>query len=816
MRAAVFALVLSIGLLLPLPWTGPAGASDREWPVSGPENVSNRTFFVEENITVGAGGRLALDNSTILFNSTEGSPLVLEVKAGGELVMRDSTLNSNGSGPYLVRALPGSKLTVSGCTVSRAGTCATEPELSGFLVATDLARIDNSTFQDGAAGMYVWNCSTALSGCRYLANEIGAVMDAARVDLEQCRFASQNIRDLFILNGSSAVAVNSYLDASGVVVEDIATSLDIVWSLSVTVAWDTGLPAAGAMVTIKDAYGDAKPYQANQSGVATGLPVRQARLVRSGGLHYGPFNISAESGGKAAWVLADIDDRTDMRLTLDGTPPEVAIDHPAEGARLNGTPRPASGTARDAFPAEDSPGILLVEARLDGGPWAAADGTGDWSFALSGLSEGLHTLGVRAWDLAGNSNQSSVGFEIDLTPPSLEAWPPAGYLTSARNLTVRISTDGDAVLFNGTPLPAPAPGQPLEADWPLDVEGENRAEVSSLDEAGNSARLELRVVRDTTPPEVVFTSPAAYSVHSTPLVTVTGRSSDLHGVVLVEWGADRRNWTLVNGTGEWSFPVLLAEGENTVYVRATDGAGVVNIAWLRLDLRSPDTTPPEVRILFPGDGQAVSSPGLDVTVRAFDAGSVRSVQLSLDGANWTNASLAGDWNGRLTLSPGNNTVRARAFDQSGNVNSTHVRVIYNPPPPDRAPPSLVVLYPPAGLKVPHGKLVVSGRASDPSGVSSVEISTDGRGWTPCILTGEDWSGTLTLGPGANTILVRATDGAGNRAEASVKAVYQRPEDPAAGRTTVSLVLVLVALALLAVWLLARAPHRPGRAGAEEE
>jgi hypothetical protein len=318
----------------------------------------------------------------------------------------------------------------------------------------------------------------------------------------------------------------------------------------------------------------------------------------------------------------------------------------------------------------------------------------------------------------------------------------------------------------------------------------------------------------------MFTSPPAFSVVNTALIAVSGQSSDMHGIALVEWGTDRENWTRVNGTGEWNFPALLVEGQNTVYVRAVDNAGNAATAWLRIDVRLPDTTPPELHILYPEDGQTVSTPEMEVTVRGADAGGVRSVQLSLDGASWTNATDGGDWTGRLTLVPGNNTIRARAFDLSGNANSTAISVVYTPLPPDNAPPSLVVLYPPSGLKVPYGKLVVAGRASDPSGVSSVEVSTDGKHWTACVLTGEDWSGTVTLSPGSSTIRVRATDTAGNQAQASVSAVYDRAAGPAIERTALALILVLVLLALLACWLLVRAHWKNGKAaptpGTEEE
>jgi hypothetical protein len=813
--AAVLVVMVSVSFLPPWP-QAEAGAAAREWTVSGPENITDETLYAEENITVAPGGKLVLENATLLFNSTEGSPLVLEVQAGGELVLGNSSLAQNGSWPYLVRALAGSKLTVTESSVSGAGTCATDPARAGVLVETDDFSMANSTLRSDAAGLYLRGCTVGFADTLFYGNDIGLVMDGSQATLDRCRFDGQGSLDMLLANGSRVLAASSLLDPAGVVVSDASSRLDIAHLLSVAVFWDDGLPAAGATVGVKPSDGAARFYQVDSPGTVLGIRAVSASVLRNGTQDHGPFNISAASGVWTAWNITEIESDLDIRLILDRNPPDVTIDYPSEGALLNGTPRPASGSARDPFPMEDSPGIRLVEARIDDGPWGPANGTGSWTFALEGLAEGRHTLTVRAWDIAGNSNQSSVGFDVDLRAPSLDAWPPAGHLTNAPNITVRITTDGEAVLFNGTPVAGHVPGRPLEVNWSLDAEGDNRAEVASIDRAGNEARLWLRVVRDTTPPAVSFTSPAPYAVLDRPLASIIGRCSDLHGIVLVEQGPDRQNWTRVNGTEEWSFPFLLVEGENTVYVRATDGAGNTATGWLRLDLRSPDATPPEVRFIYPVDGQEVSSAGLDVSVRATDAGGVRSVQLSLGSGNWTNATPAGDWAGRFVLSAGNNTLRARAFDIAGNVNTTSIIVVYVPPPPDRTPPSLVILYPPAGLKLASGKLIVSGRASDPSGVASVEVSADGARWTPCILAGEDWSGTVTLAPGSNTVRVRAVDGQGNRAESSVKAVLDRPADPAAERATFSLVLVLVGLALLSAWLLARAPERRAIAGAEEE
>ncbi|MBM4248554.1 MAG: hypothetical protein FJ149_03815 [Euryarchaeota archaeon] len=815
--AAAVPVVLVLVLAMPLPWTGGRAGPAREWTVTDYQRLSDGILFLEENLTVAAGGRLELDNMVVRFNSSGPGPMVLEVRAGGELVLVDSLLTGNGTGPFVVRALPGSRLSVGGCDISGAGTCATDPLGAGLLVATSLASVSNTTFRDRPCSLYLLDCSPVVADSDFPGNGTGAVLDGSNSTFLRSRFGSREGPAMRLVNGSSGLALDTDIDPGRVSADDTSV-LDIAWSLSVFVRWDTGRPAGGALVRVAPSDGPAAPYVANATGMVTGIRAISTSVSASGTAAHGPFNVSAESEGRAAWELADISIGADIALVLDGTPPQVFILFPVEGSVLNASAPPASGTAWDPLRNDDRPGLEAVEATLDGGPWRPANGTSEWSFCLSDLPEGVHTLTVRARDLSGNDNATSVSFTVDLTPPFLSVWPPPGHLTSALNLTVLIRTNGDRVLLNGTPVEGSS--GTYEAEWALESEGNNTAVVESRDIAGNLARVDLSVERDTLPPDVRFLSPPQFSVHATPLVTVSGTAADRNGVALVEWGPDRRNWTRVNGTAGWSFPVVLSEGENTVYVRATDGAGNAGVGWLRLDLRLPDTKPPEISVLYPLDGQTVGTPEVEFSGRANDAGGLARVQLSLDGLAWTDAVGTADWSCRLTLSEGNNTVLVRAADTAGNLNSTFLSVTYAPPPPDTAPPALSVLYPPRGLRLPVAKVVVSGRVSDPSGIASVELSTDGRTWRSCIVTGEDWSGTATLGPGRNTISVRALDTAGNRAEASTVAVYESPRDPSADRGAFSLALALLALGLLAAWLLVRRPARKApasrRARAEEE
>ena len=804
MRHSAPTVILALLLLLPaLPPPAAAavpGVRGPAPPGAGPR--AGETIFQEENITVLPGGRLSLNETALHFNCSFPGALGIEVRGGGELELRNCSVDDNGTYPYLLRALPGSKVGFSGCSFSRAGTSPSEPYDSGICIGTDLATIENTTFSRNAAGLCFQGVQSKVVFCQFLENGVGALLDGSNVSFDRCRFYSTRGGDASLVNASQVRVLDTQMNISAVAAGP-GSRLDRLWSLSIGVQWSDRSPAAGALVSVGPSDAPASLYQADENGRVTGILVNATTVDFGGAKHHGPFNISATARDRTAWNMTDMTDTTEVLLTLDSEPPLLTIEYPEEGAFLSSSGLTARGRAWDQAGLNDLPGIDRVEARLDGGDWAPAQGTGEWSFQLANLTEGIHTLDARAWDLALNQKSGSVVFEVDLTAPVLELWPPPGYLTAAPNVTVKIISDGTVVLFNGTEVSGFRPGVPCDLDWPLAFEGGNCATVSSRDAAGNSISAGLLVIRDTVGPRITILDPPDRAVLNTTFAVVSGSCSDPNGIALVEVSLDEENWTRCSGEAGWSAPVVLAEGQNTVTIRARDIAGNSNLGLLQLTVRLPDTAPPVILVLYPADGSAVSSSRTEFSGKAEDPGGVTLVQLMVGNGTWVNASGTGSWLARLELASGNNTITVRAVDAAGNANLSIIHVRYVPAPPDTTPPSITVLYPPHGLKVTGRKLVVSGKATDPSGVSIVECSLDGRNWTRCILTGEDWSATVTLSPGTNKILVRARDGSGNLATNRVAVSLEAPGDPAQERQTYVLMLILGLLAVLAVALLQR-------------
>ncbi len=84
--------------------------------------------------------------------------------------------------------------------------------------------------------------------------------------------------------------------------------------------------------------------------------------------------------------------------------------------------------------------------------------------------------------------------------------------------------------------------------------------------------------RDTTPPVLTITTPSSGTMSTTAAsVTISGTASDNVGVTLISWATNFGTAGVATGTTAWSAAIPLLVGNNSVTVRAVDGAG--NAGW---------------------------------------------------------------------------------------------------------------------------------------------------------------------------------------------------------------------------------------------
>jgi hypothetical protein len=428
-------------------------------------------------------------------------------------------------------------------------------------------------------------------------------------------------------------------------------------------------------------------------------------------------------------------------IILDSTAPQVAFSSPTDTWSYQALAQ-AQGTANDS----GGSGLAAVSVRLnrdsDGAFWSPSSSTwsatpvdtpvaasnGAWSYALPALIDGRYTLRASASDEAGNTGTSSVvSFYIDtLAPTATLAQPGPGF--AFRSLAQASGTASDV--------------------------GTGVSSVSGV----------LQRVSDN-----AYWNGWAWAPTEARLPATLSGSS-------------------------WSLPLpALEDGQYLLRAIARDWAG--NEASSAQTPFAIDATAPQVLVAQPANGARLSAlAALSGTASDGEPGvagaSVR-LQRTRDWAIWNGTGWVGaeaevaaqsgqgaqvSWSLPLpTLEDGGYTARVSARDFVGNVRSTEVAWAI-----DRAGPTLTISSPAQGSTWGAWS-ALSGRASDDSGIHSVEVALrsgeqfwNGGAWSPAYaglaaqFNGFSWllsTGLPPVSSGAYEIIVTATDSLGNTATA---------------------------------------------------
>jgi hypothetical protein len=267
-------------------------------------------------------------------------------------------------------------------------------------------------------------------------------------------------------------------------------------------------------------------------------------------------SVAADAAGIQALVA--------VAVTLDTQPPTLTLATPIPGSITNQAQVRVAGTATD------DTGIALLE--VAGQAVTVADG----QFATSvPVADGVNTIEVDAFDLAGNEQATTVSVTRFSVPAVAITSPPdLSYVTGTTlavsgtvSATVSVNVNGVAAAVAGTTFTAT--GVPL-------VEGGNTVTATATDATGHVGLATINVVRDLTPPHVAIYTPAAGSTLGDATVTVSGLVNDI-----VAGTVNAGNVTVtVNGlpatVANRSFLVAgvpLQPGDNVLTAVAVDASG---------------------------------------------------------------------------------------------------------------------------------------------------------------------------------------------------------------------------------------------------
>ena len=448
-------------------------------------------------------------------------------------------------------------------------------------------------------------------------------------------------------------------------------------------------------------------------------------------------------------------------------PAAPAITSPADNALQNSSNVTLSGTA------EAGATVEVFEGAASRGT-TTANGSGNWTRAIAGASDGSHAYTAKATDAAGNTSAASAArtVRVDTTAPAAPAItaPADNSAQSSTTVTLSGTAEANAVVevFEG----ATSRGTTLASGtgaWTRVIAGASETThtytARATDAAGNtSGGSNTRTIRVdlTAPVAPAITAPADNSAQNTTTVTLSG-TAEANAVVEVFEGATSRGTTLASGTGAWTRVIAGAtEATHTYTARATDTAGNTSAASNTRTVRVDTTAPAAPAITAPADNALQNSATVTLsgiaeagaTVEVFEGAASRGTTTANGSGNWTRAIPS--------VGDGTHTYTAKATDAAGNTSAASstrsVRV-------DTTVPAAPAFTSPADNALQNSATVtLSGTAEAGAAVEVFEGATP-RGTTTA--TGGTWTVTINgAADGTHVYTAKATDAANNTSAAS--------------------------------------------------
>ena len=402
-----------------------------------------------------------------------------------------------------------------------------------------------------------------------------------------------------------------------------------------------------------------------------------------------------------------------------------------------------------AFTGNDGTGVIdHFECKIDSGSWDSCSSPA--SFAS--LTEGDHTVSVRAIDTAGNvSNPDSKTWHIDLTAPTLTLTGPAAITNSlAAALTlVGADTGGSGIATYQCSLGGAAYATCTALMNYVLAAGDHTFKARVYDGAGNVSSVQtLAWTIDTTPPTVTITSkPSAMTNSVTATFAFVGTDTGGASISGYECELDAGGYSACTTGKTYS---SLADGSHTFKVRATDTAGNIGVAttytW------TVNTVTPMASITSAPDNitnQTTASFSFYATPPS--GGSISSYECNLDSAGWATCVSPKSYTG---LTQGSHTFEVRSIDNLSNVSDpTSYNWII-----DTTNPTLTITDKPAATtNSATAQFKFSGADTGGASIEKYYCELDSAGFTECASP----KNYTALSEGSHTVNVKVMDTAGN-------------------------------------------------------
>ncbi len=499
-----------------------------------------------------------------------------------------------------------------------------------------------------------------------------------------------------------------------------------------------------------------------QSGTTVDLDVSDANTLAE--VHYNwdggtnqtmasPYDVQASGLTEGSHTLnvfardeAGNEASASYTFVIDDTSPTITLVSPSDGSEIQ------SGTDVN-LDVSDSNTLYEVLYNWDGGTNSTL--ASPYDVTTSGLTEGSHMLEVYARDEAGNWASATFTFVIDDTAPvvSLLAPPDGSEVRSGTVVDLDVTDDNtlSEVRYNWDGGTNNSLASPYDIPMSSLSEGAHTLHVFATDAAGNTRSETYSFVVDDTAPTITLLSPSdGAEIPSGTDIDLSVSETNTLAQVAYNWdGATNTSLSspyVVSTSG-------LSEGTHTLYVYASDAAGNEGSEQYSFVI---DDTAPSIVLNSPTEGSEIQ-PGTIIDLDIADSNTLYEALYAWDSA--ANQTLPVPFDvSTSSLSDGAHVLRVYARDAADNWASAQYTFVI-----DSTAPVITLISPTNGSVVATGD-VIDLDISEQNTLHSASYRWDSGSSTS--LTSPFDIDVTGLSEGQHTLVVSATDAAGNTAEES--------------------------------------------------
>ncbi|MSP14655.1 MAG: hypothetical protein EXR62_17070 [Chloroflexi bacterium] len=327
--------------------------------------------------------------------------------------------------------------------------------------------------------------------------------------------------------------------------------------------------------------------------------------------------------------------------------------------------------------------------------------TGQYSVTWDGRDEGGGQVADGQYRIQVNvqgpdhAAYNNVAVTVDTKPPVIRlANVPNDMTVKDADFVIQGVTDPSATVYvNNDPQPVTMDGSGGFSVKLRLKEGENRLEITALDEAGNTASITRKITLLTKPPDIVITNPPDGLWINQKLLSIQGQG--MANTTLRINGRDVH----IDSNGKFTAETLLQEGSNLIRIEAKDPVGNISAVERTVYLK---TKPPSLTLSNLDDGMVVRD-----TLLRFSGQTEPNTTMIINGKEIV-VDRRGEFYATVNLVAGENLVKLDVQDKAGNIATVRRQVKYDP----------------QGASLPPAPPVGVSRGIDPAGATPAGGSPD--------------------------------------------------------------------------------------------